>query len=228
MYILTQNILKCLIKNFRCQIKNMSENVEKILQAISDELGNLHLKWLFFLQLYDEKEEIIDLLNESAPMFFGVCQSIFLNDVILSISRLTDPSQTDNKANLTLEQLLDAIDPSCNQLKTELKAILSHIKCNSDFARVSRNRRVAHTDLKTYFQEHPEPLPDTTKEKIEEVLFGLRDFINKVELHFLQREIGYEHLDVLDGANSLIGCLYDAKSYRDQLFQRANNSLRAD
>ena len=204
----------------------MAEKIEELLQAISEEIGELHLKWLLFSQLFKDKETV-DLLNESAPTFFGVCQSMFLNDIILSISRLTDPSKTGNKENLTLARILDSIDPSLFQLKTELIETLEIVKNSCDFARKHRNRRVAHTDLKTYFQDHPEPLLSSTKEKIEEALLGLRTFINKVELHFTQNETGYEYLAVVEGASSLIGCLYDAKSYRDQQ-QPPNNCGAAD
>ena len=102
------------------------------------------------------------------------------------------------------------------QLKAELVETLEIIKNSCDFARKHRNRRVAHTDLKTCFQDHPEPLLSITKEKIEEALLGLRTFVNKVELHFTQDETGYECLAAAEGASSLIGCLYYAKSYRDQ------------
>jgi hypothetical protein len=193
----------------------MTQKIDELLQAISGELGEIHLKWLLFSQLYED-EEIVDLLNESAPTFFGVCQSVFLNDIILSISRLTDSSKTGSKENLTLARILDSIDPSLVQLKAELVETLEIIKNSCDFARKHRNRRVAHIDLKTYFQDHPEPLLSITKEKIEEALLGLRTFVNKVELHFTQNETGYEYLAVAEGASSLIGCLYDAKSYRDQ------------
>lgn len=71
----------------------MTHSTEDLLHALSEELGELHLKWLLFSQLYED-EEIVDLPNESAPNFFGVCQSVFLDDLILSISRLTDPSGT--------------------------------------------------------------------------------------------------------------------------------------
>jgi len=193
----------------------MAQKIDKLLQAISEELGELHLKWLLFSQLYED-EEIVELLNESAPTFFGVCQSVFLNDIILSISRLTDSSKTGDKENLTLARIVDIIDPSSVQLKTELVETLEIVKNSCDFARNHRNRRVAHTDLKTYFQDHPEPLLSITREKIEEALLGLRAFVNKVELHFTQNEMGYEYLAIAEGASSLIGCLYDAKSYRDQ------------
>ncbi len=197
---------------------NTPEDMEKLHKALWNEFGVLHLKWLLFSQLYED-ETTVNLLNESAPTFFGVCQTVFLDDIILVISRLTDPSHTKNKENLTLERLAAAID-SANfpELKDEIDEALNLVRSNCNFARTNRNRRIAHTDLKTYFQEHPESLPSVTKEKIEEALLTVREVMNKFELHFSQNETGYEYLVLPDGANSLIGCLYDAKSYREQAF----------
>ena len=47
----------------------MTHSTEDLLHALSEELGELHLKWLLFSQLYED-EEIVDLPNESAPNFF--------------------------------------------------------------------------------------------------------------------------------------------------------------
>jgi hypothetical protein len=194
----------------------MANETEKLLQAISEDLGEIHLKWLLFCQLYED-EEIVDLLNESAPTFFGVCQSIFLDDIILSINRLTDPSKTCGKENLTLASILDTFEFTSKDLTTDLQESLKVIKDNCSFIKKHRDRRISHSDLKTYFKDHPEPLPVITKEKIENALLGLRTFVNKLELHLFKNEIGYEYLSVVDGASNLVGCLNDAKIYREQL-----------
>jgi hypothetical protein len=49
--------------------QKMTHSTEDLLHALSEELGELHLKWLLFSQLYED-EEIVDLPNESAPNFF--------------------------------------------------------------------------------------------------------------------------------------------------------------
>ena len=205
----------------------MVETVEELLQAISEELGELHLKWLLFSQLY-ESEDVVNLLTESAPTFFGTCQSVFLDNIILSISRLTDPPKTCGKENLTLERILDSIDSSFKDLRAELQEILKVVKDSCLFIKNHRDRRIAHSDLKTYFQDHPEPLLGITKEEIEKALLGLRTFVNKVELHFLRIETGYEYLAVADGSSNLVGCLYDAKIYRDQLGKVDNVSTESN
>ena len=66
------------------------------------------------------------------------------------------------------------------------------------------------------------------KEEIEKALLGLRTFVNKVELHFLRIETGYEYLAVADGSSNLVGCLYDAKIYRDQLGKVDNVSTESN
>jgi hypothetical protein len=47
----------------------------------------------FFKQLYVSGEKRIALLNEKAPGFFAHLQPIWLDGVVLGVTRLLDPAQ---------------------------------------------------------------------------------------------------------------------------------------
>lgn len=192
----------------------MLENIAKLQKALSDEILILHFKWHIFCTLYVDEETVV-LLNESDPVFFSVHQSILLDDIILTISRLTDPPGTGNRENLTLERLAEGYISTFPRLRTDLEELLALVKANCEFARVNRNRRVAHTDLQTYLQQPLTLLPVINREKIEEALLSVRSFMDRVE-SYLGTEMCYELSFETSGARSLIGCLEDAEAYRNQ------------
>src|SRR5215208_4749544 len=68
------------------------------------EIAELHLTWLEYLELFGTKKSRTDLLNSAAPQFFGMVQDRLRETVFLHIARLTDPPfSTGNheKTNLT-------------------------------------------------------------------------------------------------------------------------------
>jgi hypothetical protein len=173
----------------------------------------LHIKWHIFSQLYTD-QETVNLLDESAPTFFGVCYLVLLNDVILEISRLTDPSKTGKHENLTIERMVEATNSLVCDHQAELDELLSLIRCKCKFARTIRNRRLAHTDLEAC--KHPEILPAIEIGEVEEALLALRNIMNQVASYFDWSEELYELSSFGDDANTLIGCLEEARSYRDR------------
>jgi hypothetical protein len=91
----------------------------------------LHGRWSMYEQLFGTSEARIDVLNKVAPTFFSTLQSVLLDEVQLTLSRLSDPERSGRRQNVTLETLMNAIaalpdpasvprtsDPCC------LKAIL--------------------------------------------------------------------------------------------------------
>ena len=143
----------------------------------------LHRKWGIFCQLYASGENIVELLNISAPGFFRTCEDLLADDILLSISRLIDPRQTLGKDNLTLERLVHSIDATkYPQLRVDIERLVSDAKDKCAFAKNQRNKRIAHSDLSTKLQANL--LPSPTKTNIEEALESIRRVMNVVQLYF--------------------------------------------
>lgn len=66
----------------------------KLYKPLYNQVCRLHSKWEIFCQLYAADKDILDLLNKSAGGFFRVVQDVLAHDVLLNLSRLTDPDQT--------------------------------------------------------------------------------------------------------------------------------------
>ncbi len=76
--------------------QEMPTELAEVYDALKQDISLLHVKWEVFNQLYVTSEETVELLNESAPSFFRICQDMLIDDILLTTSRLTDPHQTFN------------------------------------------------------------------------------------------------------------------------------------
>jgi hypothetical protein len=185
----------------------------EIWQDVSWVYGN----WAIFLQLYSD-DDAISLLNNTAPSYFRVCQDTLLNDILMAICRLTDPAKTGSKTNLSLQRLVDTVDESTNKnLKSELVRLLDLAQTNFDFARAHRNRRLAHIDLKTRMNSHPEPLSGITQKSLQEALDSIATIMNTVQRHFDNGETVYSHPIMPDDGKDLLYWLRKGYDNRDSL-----------
>lgn len=127
------------------QIPSMPAEIREVFTALQDEVFWLHAKWNIHRQLFGTSEERIDLLNDFGPDLFQIIYDSLLNDVLLTMSRLTDPATSFKKENLTLSRLTNMIEEiDRKKLLTELTALQD--RTDEPFRRL-RNRVIAHNDL---------------------------------------------------------------------------------
>lgn len=164
--------------------RGMPKQLKGIFDHLWQDVVWVHYKWDLFLQLYDKREDV-ELLNRTAPAVFRVWEDVMLDEIVISICRVTDPATTGRKKNLTLDRLGGAIDGSSySDLKREFKKGLLDLRPVLKFARDHRNRRIAHVDLATRLNSHPEPLSDLNKRRIENALEAIATLMNLVEGYF--------------------------------------------
>jgi hypothetical protein len=125
--------------------KNIPAEINEIYMPLFHQVAHLHTKWGIFCQLYASGKDLVKLLNWSSGSFFRVCQDVLAYDILLEISRLTDPKQTGKgkiaRDNLTLERLSSSIDElKFPKLKDEIERLLPEAKDKCNFARVLRNK----------------------------------------------------------------------------------------
>ena len=89
--------------------KILPESVSEIFEPLENDLVRLLSRWDMFLQLYDKGPKRIELLNKIASTFFYELHFLFINDMMLSISRLTDPPESLGRKNLTISRLINTL-----------------------------------------------------------------------------------------------------------------------
>ncbi len=187
-------------------------------------VAHLHMNWKNYRSLYGTSPERIDLLKWTASMFFGLLEGILRHDIILSIARLNDPPKSVGKPNASLAYLLDQLAPSLDApLLGTLRSRLQDIQNYCDRVKQIRNRLLAHDDLATALNYHPDPLPTISRADIEGALEKLRDFLGEIEEHFRGVRTSHQYVISIDDGEALISKLESALEHekcRDREFKR--------
>lgn len=156
------------------------------------------------------------------------CQLAFQADFILSICRITDPAKTFGFENLSLLHLRQGLDSSQHSaLPAKLDATLSTIEPRILPFRDWRNKKYAHGDIPTVLRLAPTPLPNLTKDEIDEVLRLLAKFLNDFYYHFDRTTTLYHEVIQQGDGNALIDRLKDAAHYREQYLANVRSNLGA-
>jgi hypothetical protein len=167
---------------------------EKLREIYAHLAGNLMWTYGAFEQLMFlfGTSESLDLLNEHAPAFFARHQDLLINDIVLSLSRMTDEKQSGSRKNpqenLTLARLLDLPDAQCQQLRTELKKRLANIRDSAKQVRTYRHKRLAHSSLTHLLARHLTPSTklgaDISIGSLKRLLEQISDFLSTFDYFF--------------------------------------------
>ena len=166
----------------------ISAVLQKRLDAINIEVTNLHFKWLFFEQLFTNKQRF-EILKATAPSLFSYIQDLMLHDMILCIARLTDPMGPSGRDNLSFDCILAEMNDS--SVRKEVSETITKIKTKTEAIRVWRNKKLAHNDLAKATGENP--LPPIYIADLNEALKLTGQTLNIIYRHFQDTEFGYGH-----------------------------------
>ena len=201
--------------------KKIPSGVRDLYKSMDNEVTWIHAKWIVYRQIFAASEEKIELLNQSAPFFFSIVQQTFFEDTLLGISRLTDPAKSREEENRSLALFVSKLGKLDHQkLSAELSKDLKIIhECCKPF-RKWRNKKIAHSDLNTALKVGPDPLPGISRAKIEEALKEIRNFMNRINGHFIDTHKVYERFITSSGGDVLLGKLKIAEEVENQISEK--------
>ena len=193
----------------RCQcIQDMGTELGAMYCDLNDHLLDILLSWRQYEQLFAVDQETVQLLNNSAPAFFGVIQAQLWDSVMLGISRLTDRPVSFGNKTLSIRALPDLIaDP---QVKAAVENAVGQALSDAEFARAHRNKRIAHNDLVQVQNSAGNALPSASRAKIEA---GLKSIIVVLEIlngHYRESTMLYDDMISDGGAARLVSLLRKA------------------
>jgi hypothetical protein len=166
--------------------ENLRETYAHLVGLVLDTLGALDELTV----LFDTSDEVIDLLNQTAPAFFGRYQHLLSDYVILSISRLTDDKRTGGRKNpqenLTLGRLLDLDEPEHHELRVDLTKKLTVIKAEAKPVQLFRHKVLAHTDRVHCLSPSVELGAGVTLESMKNLLSRINDYLVAFSFFFTQ------------------------------------------
>ena len=193
----------------------MPDIVAKSFQCVDNDLTWIHIRWIYYKQLFTHSSLRLQLLNETAPTFFVDLKRILFDDVIMGISRITDRPTTAGRKNMSVVQLVLTIkNAGYSELVDSLQGMLEDIRAKSEPFRLHRNRRIAHRDSMLSVESADNPLPGITIKATDDIIEAIGDLLNECKLYFDKSSTLYDIIPIQGGANSLVSRLKDAAVFR--------------
>lgn len=162
--------------------------------AVFHGLRNDRALALMRLQEYRElfgSNEHVELLNAiSGGAFLWDIQRILWDDMMLRVTRLTDPICTAGKSNLTVQRLPEFCKDEEAEFHEEVSERADRAVGAADFARDWRNRRISHRDLALAIESDAKPLASASLRQVETALDEVHAVLRAISLHLLNEDIG--------------------------------------
>jgi hypothetical protein len=158
--------------------EKLPEKITVVFMWLCQDVVSLQNKWDFFIELFEKKQNT-DLLEELAPASFNIIYETLQNDIIMAISRLSDPAKSWGHKHLSLMTLVNR----CTEIKSIKKLMPDFIDICKPI-RDLRNMRVGHRDLNTAIRPLENPLPGISKEQIDEILKTSVNILNSIVQYY--------------------------------------------
>ncbi len=158
----------------------MSEEIETLFKCIDEEVVQLFYRWKILHQLFGSGKENLDLLNRSGSNVFALLQALIIENLFLTLSRLTDPEEMGKYKNLSIRYFLQKIVPLVgDEARENLRMKLDGLVAVTDKLRTHRNKRIAHLDLEHAIElkSLPSVEYDDFKTAIEHVRAIMKDIL---------------------------------------------------
>lgn len=163
-------------------ISSMGDELGAVFFAVHHEVIDLGIVWQQYVQLYGTSVENVDILNNTAGLFFKVVQTELWDSVLLRIAALTDPAMMRGKKNITL-LALPALMPDAI-MQREVLELCDLVFLETEYAREHRNKRIAHNDHDYHIFKGAVGLSGISRAKIEDMLTAIRN-----TLRYMQHKI---------------------------------------
>lgn len=139
------------------------------------------MNWAMISELVKNQEQR-SLLQSTGGYFFIEAHRVFANDVILRLSRLTDPARQGRQENLSLYALLDDIsDPT---LKSKIKNLIEEAKAKIAPLKEHRHKRIAHFDLQVALKNPNFSLQPISNQSVDEALAAVGDVLEHLRARY--------------------------------------------
>lgn len=183
-------------------IKLMGNDLGEVYYELWQDVNRLHIEWKEYVELYGTKPSRIDMLNETASQFFYIVEKSLWNTILIHITRLTDPPQSMNRKNLSLQQFPELL---CDdKLKSELSINIKEAIEKSKFCRDWRNRRIAHNDYELALYNTAKPLEMASRKLVNEAIKAIDDVMDCISMYYEKSTTAFDLIGDINGAHSLL------------------------
>ena len=202
-------------------ISKLGEDFGSIYNALYNECVWVNLKWQKYTGLFGTSEKRLEILNRTAPTFFGVVQGALWDDTLLHLCRLSDPPKSMGKDNLTIQLLPPYITDE--SFRNEISTLINEAIDVTSFARDWRNRLIAHKDLTLKLDKAIIPLKSASRLKVKQAIQATCKVINEISLKYFDASIVFEPFEQPGGVRDLLIHLNRSVFFEEKREQRIRN-----
>ena len=120
-------------------------------KKLTNDYLNIKCDYQQYCKLFNntnKKEEIEYIIDNTAPQFFSFLLNYFWERMIIGISRITDPIETNGNKNITISILINVAKEENLNCKNELIKMEKECKEKVGNIRKYRSKYYSHLDLK--------------------------------------------------------------------------------
>lgn len=183
-------------------INGMGNELGTLFFTIQKELLITTKKWEEYKDLFSTKGSRIDLMKKSAPLFFTLYEDSLVNDVLQSISRITDPPHLERKyKNASLGMILSLIKEK--ELYRKVAVDINSLNELVKSVRHLRDKKISHIDYETLLNQQNVTVNVDSK-NIEDSLQKAHDIFNTIEDYFCKSKTVFSSFPSMGGAYELL------------------------
>ena len=176
--------------------------------------------WEHYHTLFEGSDLKRELLQTTAPVFFGDLNEIFIEQLVQRICRLTDDAQTMGRKNLTVKFLVEHTDFSAAPMTLDkLRALSDDIHRFRGRIVEARNRFISHLDLEAVRLDHP--LGAASDAEWSQFWLDLQDFLDQLLRHYGVKHFYLNAMGNMSDAGSVLTALRNAKLFHAILEDQA-------
>ncbi|MBU2503404.1 hypothetical protein KJ682_18915 [bacterium] len=194
----------------------MPEELAGVYLAVSTELQKLHFEWRWFNELYSDSDEVLGVLNRTAPSFFGHMQQVQMGSMVLRVAKLVDKA-TDarkKKANASFRYMLNVLGRlGESSFSGEQLGIYQAAEDAAKVIVLRRSKIYAHGDLEVATGVRVLERPQ--KRQFELVLETLAVVANNVQRKYMNSELFYAHGFENGGVGKLVFWLQEGLAHKE-------------
>ena len=189
----------------------LPKGMAELYYALWLEVASLNVSWNSYIGLYGSGDKRIELLNYTAPSFFGFLEPALLGDSLLSIMRLTDPPGSGKRKNLTFHRLPGKLqDLGHAKLGRKVTPALSSLMSAVKPIRNYRNKWLSHRDLKVGLKEG-EKSWGFSRDDVGQIIHLINGILNLIELDIRNTETRFADVIEHGGVDHLLFALEEAR-----------------
>lgn len=178
----------------------MDAQIGLLFSHLDEEVAQLFYRWKICHQLFGSGKENLNLLNQSGSNVFALLHGLIIENVFLTLSRLTDPERIRSHENLGIRSLLARLETTLDdKVRNSLRGQLTKLEAATETLRSHRNKRIAHLDLNNVIKL--EPLPSVEYGDLENALELLESIMRDLRLLVWDADTDYRNQSIAYGCD---------------------------